>query len=893
MSSGFVEDVEADAHTPLRRDVREIGAMLGDVIREQVSGDLFAAVEEVRKMSKQARSLDSKGLDALAARLSALPSADSVPLARAFSHFLTLANIAEQHHRVRRRKTYHQDPKAPPQAGSIREAFARLIEKGVSPETLYTTVCEMEVELVLTAHPTEITRRALLQKYHSIDSYLTDRDRTDLSPREKTGLDEGLFREISAFWHTDEIRRRKPTPREEAWSGLLIFEQTLWAAVPGFLRELDHALREFTGHPLPLHSAPIKFGSWMGGDRDGNPFVTPEVTVEACLLSRWIAVDLYSREMDDLIRDLSISGCSPELRAEAGDDPEPYRVILRDLEKKLKAVKKGIEKQLENPMAGDGDGDGNATDNLQSAEDLFAPLELLYRSLQETGVGILAEGRLLDNIRRLACFGVSLVRLDIRQESARHTEALDAITTQLGRGSYLDWDEPTRQQFLLEELASNRPLIPRGFSPSKDVADVLDTFSVLSKIPHELLGGYVISMASVPSDILAVELLQKELGITHPLRVVPLFETSAALEGATETLEQLLSVPWYKDRLKGRQEVMIGYSDSAKELGRLASAWALYKAQEDVVQVCRKHGVKPLLFHGRGGTVGRGGGPTHQAILSQPPGSVDGSLRVTEQGEMIQAKFGTEGLAVRTLELYLSATLEATLMPGDPPKEEWRGLMDTLSSKATKNYKGFLEQKDFMEYFRRVTPEADFTQLNVGSRPSKRRKGGGLETLRAIPWIFGWTQVRLMLPSWLGTGEALAEMEQEGHSLETLYQQWPFFSSTLDLIEMVLAKADPRIFSRYNQTLVPENLKGMGDELLKRFKHTREKVLEMTGHEEPLETNPVLFRSIQLRNPYVDPLNLFQIELLRRLMAGDPDPSTLTALLITINGIAAGMRNTG
>ena len=881
--------MDQDNHASLRRDVRDLGAMLGNILKEQVGNDLFQSVESVRQMAKDSRRTDRAALARLVSWLSALPSDQSVPLARAFSHFLTLANIAEQHHRVRRRRQHQMIAGQPPQRASIRETIGRLLKAGHAPEQIFKTVCGMGVELVLTSHPTEITRRALLQKYHAIDDWLGERDRADLTGAERSQVDSGLTREITAFWHTDEILRNKPTPREEAWSGLLIFEQTLWNALPGFLRELDAALLELTGKNLPIDANPIRFGSWMGGDRDGNPNVTAAVTGEVSLLSRWIAADLYTREMNELIRELSIVGGSEDLVRAADGSAEPYRAILRKLEKRLIAAKDAMEGQLNRGE----DGDPEAM--MLETRDLLEPLMLCYTSLHQTGLGTLADGRLLDVIRRLACFGTTLVRLDIRQEAGRHTQVLDTVTRHLGLGDYAGWDEAGRQDFLIRELAGNRPLIPSDLPASEEVSEVLATFRRLKTIHPDSLGAYVISMASAPSDILAVELLKREFGLRGGLRVVPLFETIEALEAAGDIINRLLSLPWYRAHIQGTQEVMIGYSDSAKEAGRLTSAWSLYQAQEDVVAVCRKHGVHPVLFHGRGGTVGRGGGPTFLAILSQPPGSVDGDLRVTEQGEMIQAKFGTDGIALRTMELYLTASLEAALLPPNPPQPEWRRIMATLSKKSTEAYRGVLTHPDFVPFFRAVTPEQEFAHLKVGSRPSRRKKDGGLETLRAIPWIFAWTQVRLMLPSWLGVGDALKEALEAGQEAELarLYREWPFFRSTLDLIEMVVAKVDPDIFTLYNEVLVPEALKPMGRELVQKFLETRAAVLTVTGHPEPLAGNPVLKRSIEVRNPYVDPLNIFQIELMRRVRQGDPDPVTLDALLITMNGIAAGMRNTG
>ncbi|MEX0871106.1 MAG: phosphoenolpyruvate carboxylase, partial [Aquisalimonadaceae bacterium] len=418
---------------------------------------------------------------------------------------------------------------------------------------------------------------------------------------------------------------------------------------------------------------------------------------------------------------------------------------------------------------------------------------------------------------------------------------------------------------------------------------------VIAEQGPESLGAYVISMASKPSDILAVELLQREAGVKHYLRVVPLFETLSDLEGAEESLERLLTNDWYRERIQGRQEIMIGYSDSGKDAGHLTAAWALYQTQERLLACCRRNGVKLTLFHGRGGSIGRGGGPTHAAILSQPPGSVNGSLRVTEQGEVIQAKFGLPGIALRNLELYTTAVLEATLLPPPDPKQEWRKVMDQLSGVAVKTYRGMVRDTEgFVEYFRAATPEQEIAGLTIGSRPARRKTGGGVETLRAIPWIFSWTQTRLLLPAWLGVGEALTEASKNNltDELRIMFREWPFFRAFVDMVEMVLAKGDPDVAAQYDRRLVPENLQPLGEDLRSRFRETLSRVLEISGNKRPLDDFPVVRRSVDVRNPYVDPLNLLQVELLHRVRHGNEE-DLRKALMVAINGIAAGMRNTG
>jgi phosphoenolpyruvate carboxylase len=886
-----------DPHQLLRDDVRLLGTLLGETLQAQEGKALFETVEHVRALAKKVRASREGDFAELGEVLANLPIDDAIPVARAFAHFLTLANIAEQHHRVRRRRQYQQDLDEPPQPGSCRDVLPKLIAAGVTPEKLYQTLTSLSIELVLTSHPTEVVRRTLRQKHREIAECLARRDRSDLTGPERAAVVETLRQEITAAWSTDEVYHHRPTPLDEVRWGLVVFEQTLWDAVPTYLRELDAALHEVTGQHLPLDAVPIRFGSWIGGDRDGNPNVTPEVTDRACLLARWMAAELYEKELEALRSDLSMREGSDELRRRVGDVQEPYRVLLRQAVERLRATRRHIEALLE-------DRESDETEIYQDAAELSEVLELCRRSLEATNLSILTQGRLLDLERRLACFGLTLVRLDLRQDAERHITTLDAITRHLDIGSYSEWSEEERQAFLIREVASRRPLIPPDFLKDPklppDVRDTLETFRMAARLHRDSLGANIISMAQHPSDVLAVELLQKEAGMRRPLRVVPLFETVADLRSAGETIRSLLAIPWYREhvvKLHGRQEVMIGYSDSAKDGGRLAAAWELYQGQEAIVAAGKDNGVRLTLFHGRGGTVGRGGGPTALAIQSQPPGSIDGALRVTEQGEMIEAKFMIPGIALRTLEIYTTATLEATLHPSEPPKAAWRQAMDELADVARQSYRGVVyENSEFPEYFRTASPIVELEELlKIGSRPARRRPGTDVKSLRAIPWVFGWTQTRLLLPTWLGVGEALHHGLTEGHGkdLERMYREWPFFRSTLDLIEMVLAKAEPPIASQYDRALVPKHLLSLGEALRARLARTVEALLRVTGHQTLLEENPVLRRSIDVRNPYVDPINLVQVEILRRLREANGDERLHDALLLTINGIAAGMRNTG
>ncbi|EHC72573.1 Phosphoenolpyruvate carboxylase [Salmonella enterica subsp. enterica serovar Montevideo str. S5-403] len=553
--------------------------------------------------------------------------------------------------------------------------------------------------------------------------------------------------------------------------------------------------------------------------------------------------------------------------------------------------------------------DGLLTQN----EQLWEPLYACYQSLQACGMGIIANGELLDTLRRVKCFGVPLVRIDIRQESTRHTEALGEITRYLGIGDYESWSEADKQAFLIRELNSKRPLLPRNWEPSNDTREVLETCKVIAEAPKGSIAAYVISMAKTPSDVLAVHLLLKEAGIGFAMPVAPLFETLDDLNNADDVMTQLLNIDWYRGLIQGKQMVMIGYSDSAKDAGVMAASWAQYQAQDALIKTCEKAGIELTLFHGRGGSIGRGGAgrggsigrgggaPAHAALLSQPPGSLKGGLRVTEQGEMIRFKYGLPEVTVSSLSLYTSAILEANLLPPPEPKDSWRHIMDELSVISCETYRGYVrENKDFVPYFRSATPEQELGKLPLGSRPAKRRPTGGVESLRAIPWIFAWTQNRLMLPAWLGAGTALQKVVEDGKQseLEAMCRDWPFFSTRLGMLEMVFSKADLWLADYYDQRLVAKTLWPLGKELRDLLEEDIKVVLAIANDSHLMADLPWIAESIQLRNVYTDPLNVLQAELLYRSRLTEeqgksPDPRVEQALMVTIAGVAAGMRNTG
>lgn len=887
---------------PLRDDVRLLGNLLGETLKEHAGQDLFNQIEQIRALAKGARDGQVEAEKQLEQLFLSLEDAEILPLTRAFTHFLNFANIAEQYHVVRSRRQSEFDTQSPSQ-NPLDQLLEKFKQQDISADTLFKQICELNIELVLTAHPTEVSRRTLIQKYDGINDCLFKVDQQKLTPRERDTVLQELKQLICSAWQTDEIRQHRPTPVDEAKWGFTTIEQTLWNAVPKFVRQLDDMVEVHCGKRLPLSIAPVRFASWMGGDRDGNPNVTHQITQEVLWLSRWKAADLYLRDMEDLRWELSIQQSSDELIQALGTPhAEPYREYLRDTRERLKATRHWLAEKLQGRDADD-------SRVIKSKDELLQPLLLCYRSLMSCNLPEIANGKLLDYIHRVNCFGIELLKLDIRQESGRHRQAISAITEYLGLGNFETWTEQARQNFLLQELQSKRPLLPKHLNEPKqsliehpDVQEVFATMRTLAAQPPESLGAYIISMAEYPSDVLAVLLLQKEAGIQQALRVVPLFETLKDLDGAAETMNTLFNMHWYKQHIQGKHEVMIGYSDSAKDAGFMSANWAQYRAQEELTAVAKKHALQLTLFHGRGGSISRGGAPTQQALFSQPPGSISGAIRVTEQGEMIRFKFGLEGIALQNLEIYTAATLEATLLPPPEPKQEWRDLMHRMTDLSVQVYRATVrDNPHFVQYLRTVTPELELQMLPLGSRPAKRNVGGGIESLRAIPWVFAWTQIRLMLPAWLGTGAAINQMIAQGQKplLDDMLQHWPYFQTLIDMLEMVLSKSDSHVALYYEAHLTDDaDLKVLGEQLRQRLQDAVETLLTLKGESKLLSSNEVLDQAMKVRKPYLLPLHLLQAELMkrrRRYLAECTAEQTPVdhALMVSIAGIAAGLRNTG
>ncbi|EGC36009.1 hypothetical protein DICPUDRAFT_97713 [Dictyostelium purpureum] len=902
----------------LDRDIEKLRNILWESIKElEEDGEeiIKKASELILETPPSERTKEF--IDQYTHKISSLSNVDSLKISRIFSQFLNLINVAEQHHLIRSvRNTFLNGEQL---NYSCEEVFEQLLSKGLTPDQVYDAILKQNIELVLTAHPTQIMRRTMISKNNAIGEALALIDNKTLTGFEREDANKSLLREIGGSWLTDEIRRSKVTVEMEAHGGFSVIEQTLWQAIPKFIKILDRCCEKYLKKNLPPAFVNVKIASWMGGDRDGNPNVNAETTKSISYFSRWIASTLYYKEIDALLFELSMikknkkleeySKQSMERRQgnklrylttlykefkEGIPSRECYRIVLAEIRDKMLLTKRKYEDLIAGLPVNYAPGD-----TYEYASEVLEPLQICYDSLVEVGAESVANGRLLDNIRRLSCFGLTLSKMDIRQESSRHTDVIDCITQYLGLGSYREWDEKKKQDFLILELENKRPLIPDDLPCSPEVKEVLSTFKMAANLSDESLGAYVISMCQSPSDILAVHLLQKEAGNKHPQRVVPLFETATDLDNAPKTMEALFKLPWYIKAISGEQEIMLGYSDSAKDAGRLTSAWELYKAQEILANLCDKFNVKLTLFHGRGGSIGRGGGSAHEGIMSQPGGSLRGTIRITEQGETINSHYGQLGVALRTIELYTTAVLKQTLTPPPPPTDKWREIMEHLSMASCKKYRSITkENPNFIKYFRTSTVQPEMIHLNIGSRPSKRAAQFSVDSIRAIPYIFSFTQNRLILPVWLGIEEAIKEAKSKNweDNLRTMYNEWPFFRTLIDLVEMVLMKTDPQIAQRYNELLVPFENQSLGEELVKELQITIDAVLGLTKHKTLQEDNQILQHFVSIRRSYMDVCNYIQAETLRRLRSShvdSQDPLLVDTLIITFNGISSGMKNTG
>ncbi len=875
-----------EKYAALKSNVRTLGHLLGNTIKKAHGQEILDKVELIRQLSKSAeRENNQQARDRLIQEISNLSDDQLNPVARAFNQFLNLTNIAEQYHTISRHCDTHVC-----QPDAINTLFSKFTQHDITQSEITQAIKDLNIELVLTAHPTEIARRTMINKLVKINDCLSQLELSDLSTRERMKYEQRLEQLIAQSWHSDDMRKERPTPLDEAKWGFAVVENSLWQAVPEFLRELNDQVSDYLGEGLPIDARPVHFSSWMGGDRDGNPFVTHDITHEVLRLSRWKAADLYLNDIQDLVSELSMVECSDEFRKFAGQAHEPYRAVLKEIRTLLQNTLEVLNAKVSGVNVPD-----KAT--LEHIDQLWKPLHACYQSLHQCGMGVIADGTLLDTLRRVKAFGVHLVRLDIRQESTRHSDVLSELTRYLGIGDYAHWSEQDKVSFLVNELSSKRPLLPRNWTPSEAVQEVLDTCRIIASQPREAFGSYVISMARTASDVLAVHLLLQESGCPFRMDVCPLFETLDDLNNSEAVIKQLFDIDWYRGFIQNHQMVMIGYSDSAKDAGVMSAGWAQYSAMESLVRVCEEANIELTLFHGRGGTIGRGGAPAHAALLSQPPRSLKGGLRVTEQGEMIRFKLGLPDVARNSLNMYACAILEANLLPPPNPKQEWRDLMEVLSLVSCEAYRDVVRgEPNFVPYFRAATPEQELGKLPLGSRPSKRNPKGGVESLRAIPWIFSWSQNRLVLPAWLGAGESIQYSIEQGHQklLEEMCRKWPFFSTRLGMLEMVYSKTNIEISRYYEQRLTDESLWPLGDKLRAQLQKDIKTVLNVENNENLMQSDPWGLESIRLRNRYILPMNILQAELLYRTRQSDTtSPELEEALMVTIAGIAAGMRNTG
>ena len=879
----------------LREDIRYLGNILGEVIKEQEGIKFFNLVEKVRKLSK-ANKINLKNKNSFKKLVKTVRNSnpiDTLRLTRAFTHLINFINLAESIDTSRNLDEYETKRKNLKYNIFIEEIFEKLFKnKKISNNKIYNLAKNLDIGIVLTAHPTEVKRRTLIQKYHKIIEILEQRDLYNSHPSKLTQLNKQLHDEFTIIWNTDDLKRTKPSPFDEARWGLAIIEDSLWETIPKVYRRLNSIFLKNMNRGLPKNFNPIQFGSWMGGDRDGNPNVTAKVTKEVILLSRWEAAKLYEKSLTKIIRSYSMKKCSKKISSKVGKTFEPYRVFLRPLRDKLRLTHRSIEQYFINktPL------DKNIL--LSSTEEILKPLRVVRESLEQNQNENVASGDLLDLMRRAKCFGINLARLDIRQESSRHRQLIAELIKKKFNKNYYNFTEEEKINFLKSKLTSTKSYINKFKFSNKENNEVWSTFKILADEPSECLGAYVISMTTSVSDILSVSFLQKEAKINNKLRVVPLFETLDDLINAKSIMESLFSKKWYRKLINNKQEVMIGYSDSSKDAGKICASWHQYKAQEAIVKLGKKFDVNVTFFHGRGGSPGRGGGPIQATLRSQPPGSVNGKIRITDQGEVIQQKYGYEPIAEYNLCSYIGAVTEATLNPPPTPKQNWRSLIEKMSDISKSSYRKNINQSsEFIKYFKTVTPSAALGKLSIGSRPSKRKNVDNIKSLRAIPWVFAWTQIRLMLPAWLGSAEALryAYIKKFRRTLIDMEKNWPFFNSMLDILDMVITKADPDISKIYEKYLADDALKKIGKKLRFQFEVIKKLNKKITTKEIILTRKQ--FRTlITVRAIYSEVLNIIQPIVIFKLKKNKKmsDKKYLNdALLTSIAGISAAMKNTG
>jgi phosphoenolpyruvate carboxylase len=912
------DDLQSDAlkDEPLKNDIRLLGRILGDTIRSQEGAAVFDLIERIRQTSiRFRRDDDFQAKQELESLLNALSPDQTRHVVRAFSYFSHLSNIAEDQHHIRRSRSYALAG-SQRHEGSLALAFDKAESAGISNKQLREFFRHAQIRPVLTAHPTEISRKSILNCQQSIAALLEQRDRQNLTPDELAENQESLERAVLSLWQTRMLRPSKLSVLDEVENGLSFFRRTFLTQLPRLYKDCERQLQTNGDDQLPSF---LRIGSWIGGDRDGNPFVTAEILSDTLRLQSRTALDFYLAELHRLHDELSmsqllvtVSAELQQLATDSGDasphnSDEPYRLALTGMLNRLRQTRLLFDAPLADqasPVAA-----------YRNSEELLADLNIIEQSLLGHGSQAIADGRLKLLRYAVAIFGFHLATLDLRQNSDVHERSVADLLSKAGiHADYALLSEAERIELLCREIANPRPLLSPYQEYSKETRDELTIFSRVlqakSLYGESVIDNAIISKTDGVSDLLELALLLKENGLLDVasdnlrINIVPLFETIKDLQSANQIMDALFSLPVYRRLLAARgdiQEVMLGYSDSNKDGGFLTSGWELYKAEIGLVEVFKKHGVRLRLFHGRGGSIGRGGGPTYQAILAQPGGAVQGRIRLTEQGEVIASKYSHPDVGRRNLEVLAAATLEATLLADQQaaPDPAFISVMDSLSSEAFRTYRHLVyDTEGFERYFWSSTVIAEIANLNIGSRPASRKASTAIEDLRAIPWVFSWAQCRAMLPGWYGFGSAIESYLNENPDgmtqLRHMLDKWPFFASLMSNLMMVLAKSDMAIASRYAD-LVPDQ--SLGQAVFSRIRDeadkTRRFVLAITGQQELLDNNALLKRSIQHRFPYLDPLNHVQVELLRRYREGARDEQTTRGIHLSINGIAAGLRNSG
>jgi len=907
---------------PLRDDIRLLGRILGDTLREQDGVETFDLVESVRRAAVRFRKThDERDGDQLEQMLDNLSPGDTLAVVRAFSYFSQLCNIAEDLHHNRRRRA-HLKAGSKPQQGSMQLALDRVREKNVSAGAMQEFLDKAMISPVLTAHPTEVQRKSILDCQLVISRILAERDRLDMTPEEIEENEETLRRFVLILWQTRMLRTIKLTVPDEIKNGLTYYTHTFLTEVPQIYANLEKQLEQRFGKRMKVPPF-LRIGSWIGGDRDGNPFVTHDVMHNAAERQSALILEHYLSETNLLGHRLSLStrlvDISDELAAFSAQSPdealtredEPYRRALIAIYSRLTATAKHFGHRSSHLRPVDPDAEPYA-----DAREFIDDLDVLIDSLYGHHGTYLARGRLA-NLRRAAeVFGFHLAPLDMRQHSGVHEQVVsEFLGPETGQTGYTQLDEPARREVLLEALRADKHLAPDLEKFSHPVQGELRIMHTAAEIHRRFgraaLPNYVISKTDQVSDLLEVALMLQQVGLLENgdqlhVNIIPLFETIADLRGCGEIMDELFSIPYYRELLRSRdnvQEVMLGYSDSNKDGGYLTANWELYKAELQLVEVFEKHGIELRLFHGRGGTVGRGGGPSYQAILAQPPGSVNAQIRITEQGEVIGSKYSDPEIGRRNLEILLAATMEATLLHhhgDDSTMPEYHRIVEGLSQDAFATYRKLVyETPGFEDFFFAVTPIHEIAELNIGSRPSSRKASNRIEDLRAIPWVFSWSLTRIILPGWYGFGTAIEKfLEQEGDAglkqLQAMNRDWAFFRGLLSNMDMVLAKTDMGIASRYAELMPDEVLRDRIFDMIEiEWRRTVKMLFAITGATSLLQENPTLARSLTNRTPYIDPLNHLQVSLLHRHREGDDDERVKRAIQITINGIAAALRNSG